>query len=638
MPFVRALGLRALGARGLLAEFHAAGVLEVADVHVARRLAVLGREHSEPVLLAAALAVRAVRLGSVCVDLRALRDVHVEGLDVDALPWPELPALLTALRASPLVAGGAVGTLRPLRLVDTDAGELLYLDRYLRQEQTIRLALADRDETAPPYDAELLAAGLGAGTGAAPDRQRIAAALAVTRWTTVIAGGPGTGKTHTVARVLALLRDQDPTVRIALAAPTGKAAARLQEEVAAQQGGAGAGAAVGAGPDLSATTLHRLLGWRPDSATRFRHDAGNRLPYDVVVVDECSMVSLTMMARLLEAVRPDTRLVLVGDPDQLASVDAGAVLADLVARPVTGTLDARVRAVLAVDLAVDSAVDLAANSAAPEPAPHPAADPVPGHVPREAALTTQERVRLAGGVVRLSRGRRFGGAIAELAEAVRDGRADRVLELLRAGAAEISFVGPGETDGLREDVVRTSATVEAAALRGDAQAALAGLTAHRLLCAHREGPWGVGDWDRRAREWVGAPNQQWYPGQPLLVTANDHDARVYNGDTGVVIAAGQDVTAVFARAGGPVRLHPSRLASLQTVYAMTIHRSQGSQYDTVSVLLPPEASALLTRELLYTAITRASGHVRVIGTEESVRSGVERQVLRASGLRRVLLA
>ncbi|MBW3640632.1 MAG: exodeoxyribonuclease V subunit alpha [Actinobacteria bacterium] len=595
-------------AGGLLQVFNEAGVLAAADVHVARRLASLGRESAEPVLLAAAMAVRAVRLGAVCVDLRALREVRVEDADVAALPWPEHDEVVDALRRSPLVAGSAAGPLRPLRLLDTDRGELLYLDRYWRQEQTIRQVLDDRARTHPPYDAKVLAAGLAARFGDAPDRQRIAAALAVTRWTSIVAGGPGTGKTYTVARILLLLQEQQPDVRIALAAPTGKAAARLQEQVNEQ------------GVALFAMTLHRLLGWRPDSRTRFRHDAGNRLPYDVVVVDETSMVSLTMMARLLEALRLDSRLVLVGDPDQLASVDAGAVLADLVARPVPATGDAGLDKLIAADL--EARDD-----------------------PNEVALTTSERERLRNGVVRLSRGRRFNKTIANLAVAVRDGDADGAMAVLTSGKPEVSFVGFDDLAGLHDDVVSSAKAVTVAARDGDVSGALTGLELHRLLCAHRTGSAGVRDWDRRAREWVEAALGQqldpsrFFAGQPLLVTTNDYEAKVYNGDTGVVVERPDGtLVAAFARAGEPVLRHPGALAAVQTVYAMTIHRSQGSQYKTVSVVLPPTASALLTRELLYTAVTRAQQHVRVIGTEESVRAGIERQVLRASGLRRIVHA
>ena len=601
--------MRVLAAAGLLADFSEAGVLEAADVHVARRIGALGQETSERVLLAAALAVRAVRLGSTCLELARLRDVAVDeesDVDVTALPWPAPADVVTALRASPLVAGSPRGALTPLRLVDTDSGPLLYLDRYWRQEQSVREVLDLRARSRPDVDVLALQQGLARlfPDAVAPDRQRVAAALAATRWTTVLAGGPGTGKTTTVARVLALL--DRPGLRVALAAPTGKAAARLQESVREQAPGLGLPA------ELTAMTLHRLLGWRPDSKTRFRHDSANRLPYDVVVVDETSMVSLTMMARLLEAVRPDARLILVGDPDQLTSVDAGAVLADLVARPVEVQPDPLLERLVGADLSA-------------------AADP------QEAALTDVEKRRLGNGIVRLSRGRRFGGRIAELAVAVRDGHADRVMELLTAGSDDVSFLPPGDVAAVQADVQASAVTVTAAAERGDVEAALSALEGHKLLCAHRRGPFGVGEWSRLATGWAGAPlGPEWYPGQPLLVTQNDHDAKVYNGDTGVVVRRPDGgLVAAFGRGSTPVLLHPGRLAGVQTVYAMTIHRSQGSQYDTVSVVLPDTASSLLTRELLYTAITRARRHVRVLGTEESVRAAVGRQVLRASGLRRI---
>ena len=607
--------MRAVLAAGLLADFHEAGVLAAADVHVARRLGALAREGAEEVLLATALAVRAVRLGSTCLELDGMREVAVDeehDVDVSTLPWPDLDGLLEALRRSPLVVGAAGATLRPLRLVETDGGPLLYLDRYWRQEQSVRRQLDDRTLTRPPADLDAVQRRIAElfPDPAAPDRQRIAVALAATRWTTILAGGPGTGKTTTVARVLALL--DRPGLRVALAAPTGKAAARLQESVREQASGLGLPA------ELTAMTLHRLLGWRPDSKTRFRHDSANRLPYDVVVVDETSMVSLTMMARLLDAVRPDARLILVGDPDQLTSVDAGAVLADLVARPVRAMPDPALAQLVGPDLAAgDDAV--------------------------ETALAPRERARLANGVVRLTRGRRFGGTIAQLAVAVRLGDADLALDLLRSGAKDVTFVEPSDVEAVRQDVVSCGQRVTAAAAAGEVHLALTTLEEHRLLCAHRHGPYGVTEWDRRAVEWVMAaggavPERgRWHVGQPLLVTKNDHEARIYNGDTGVVVdGGGGELVAAFSRGATPVLLPVGRLGDVQTVYAMTIHRSQGSQYDTVSVVLPPQASSLLTRELLYTAITRARRHVRVLGSAETVRAAIDRQVLRASGLRRVV--
>uniref|UniRef100_UPI00082EDD67 exodeoxyribonuclease V subunit alpha n=1 Tax=Nocardia amamiensis TaxID=404578 RepID=UPI00082EDD67 len=427
--------------------------------------------------------------------------------------------------------------------------------------------------------------------------------------------GPGTGKTHTIARIIALLdahrkaEPKLPALRIALAAPTGKAAARLQEAVREQADSLGL-------PELTAATLHRLLGWQRGRGTRFRHHEFNRLPYDVVVVDETSMVSLTMMSRLLAALRPDTRLVLVGDPDQLASVDAGAVLADLVAGPVAAT-------------------------------PNPVLDEIlgpetPAAADHSEALTALERTRLRGGIVRLTRGRRFGGRIADLAVAVRAGDADAALELLRTDSDELSLAAPEDLTAVRADVVRAAGAVTGAALEGDATGALSALESHRLLCAHRQGPFGVERWDRMAAEWAAAGGAgpdayqaPWYPGQPLLVTANDHEARIYNGDTGVVVRMPDgSLRAALQRGSEPYLVHPTQFPAVVTVFAMTIHRSQGSQYDTVSIVLPEPESTLLTRELLYTAITRARRHVRIIGTDESIRAGIARRVLRASGLSR----
>ncbi|MFD6396211.1 exodeoxyribonuclease V subunit alpha [Nocardia sp. NPDC060249] len=626
---------------GLLRVFNEAGVLSAADVHVAVRLGRMGREDSEDVLFVAALTVRAVRSGSVCLELARMREIGIDadetrdsatGIDPATLPWPDTDRVLTALRRSPLICGGQSGPLRPLRIVEADAegGALLYLDRYYQQEQTLRRVLTERSADHPVIEAELVRAQLDRlfadPLGEGPDRQRLAAALAATHWTTVVAGGPGTGKTHTIARILALLTAHRaaspklPALRIALAAPTGKAAARLQEAVREQA------AALGL-PELAASTLHRLLGWQRGRTTRFRHHEHNRLPYDVVVVDETSMVSLTMMSHLFSALRPDTRLVLVGDPDQLASVDAGAVLADLVAGPVSGAPNPVLREILGADAVPETSGGLPVNPAAAH------------------ALTALEQRRLQGGIVRLTRGRRFGGHIADLAVAVRAGDADAALAILRAGGEDVSLCGPDDVRAVRADVTAAALAVTAAAEAGDAIGALTALESHRLLCAHRQGPFGVERWDRTAAEWAAAggagpegPQSVWYPGQPLLVTANDHEARIYNGDTGVIIRRPDgSLRAALQRGSEPYLVHPTQFPAVVTVFAMTIHRSQGSQYDTVSVVLPEPESTLLTRELLYTAITRARSHVRVIGTEDSIRAAIGRRVLRASGLSRTVM-
>lgn len=590
----------ALGATGLLREYNLAGVLSAADVHVAARLAELAGEPDEQVRLAVALTVRGIREGSVCVDL-----TEVHRID-PVLAWPDPVAWTTKVKASVLVGPG-----RPLRW---DL-ELLYLDRYWRQEDQVRADLLARETQLPPsIDADLLHSSLDRLFSERDSGQRLAAEVAARRWTTVLGGGPGTGKTTTVARLLAVLHEQHgPGLRVALAAPTGKAAARLQQAVQTvtaefdQQDRERLGT-------LTASTLHRLLGFRPGEGTRFKHDRDNRLPHDVVVIDETSMLSLTLMARLLEAVRPDARLVLVGDPDQLASVEAGAVLADLVA-------------------------GLTARSL-PQPQPQPPTGlPTQSHIP---PTTYEAIVQGAGdggrhGVVVLGRTWRFDGAIAELAVAVRDGNADAALAVLRDGGDSLTLATTEEQ--VRQGVVRAATGIREAAKHGDAVTALHHLDEHRVLCAHRVGPFGVDFWSRKIERWLaevpGDPREgEWYIGRPLLVTVNDYALGLYNGDVGVVVADKDGpARAMFARGAELVDHAPSRLADIQTVHAMTVHRSQGSQFRRVTVVLPPADSALCTREMLYTALTRAQEHVRLVGTEAELRAAIDRPAARASGLR-----
>ena len=556
---------QALSATGLLREFTDAEVIESSDVHVAQRLTALAKESDETVALATALTVRALRNGSVCVDLRSLsRQVGVDGL-----PWPGADEWLEAVGASPLT-----GTPPVLRI----EGDLLYLDRYWLEEQQVCddvLAMVEaRPRQASPDIDRLFPKGF--------EEQRAGAEVALSQGLTVLTGGPGTGKTTTVARLLALLAG-GTRLRIALAAPTGKAAARLQEAVQLEVGKlepADQQALAG----LHATTLHRLLGSRPDTSARFRQNRSNRLPHDVIVVDETSMVSLTMMARLLEAVRPDARLILVGDPDQLASVEAGAVLADLV-------------------------------------------DGLDGT--KIAELRTSHR---------------FGESIGALASAIRDGDADSAVDIMRAGGEHIDWIDTDDpSQHLRKVLVPHAVALRQAALLGDAAAALTTLGAHRLLCAHRRGPYGVRYWNHQAERWLteatGEPIwASWYVGRPILVTANDYGLGLYNGDTGVTLLKGGVLRAAIAGSGEPLEFATSRLADVDTVHAMTIHKSQGSQADEVTVLMPPEDSRLLTRELFYTAVTRAKEKIRVVGPEPAVREAVERRAVRASGLGRRLRA
>jgi exodeoxyribonuclease V alpha subunit len=594
----------ASGASGVLREFNQAGVLSSADVHVARRLGALGGEDDETVLLAVALAVRAPRLGHVHVDLKRIGGtVAVEAeepVDLAALAWPSPGDWVARVAASPLVAAPDDPAVRPLRLL----APWLYLDRYWTEEVSVSDALRTMLADAPAgIDAALLDDGLQRlFPGEAGDRQALAAAAAVRRRFAVVAGGPGTGKTTIVARIVALLCEQaerqassHPPGRpglpplIALAAPTGKAAARLQEAVQAEALTLDVSDEIrGQLLGLSASTIHRLLGWRPASNSRFRHSREQRLPHDVVIIDETSMVSLSLMARLIEALRSDARLVLVGDPGQLASIEAGAVLGDI----------------------VGSARDQSGGA----------------------------------GIVVLDRERRFGGGIARLAEAIRRGDADAALEVLREGAADVRWI---ETEGegartvslVRPSAVSGARAMIAAARDGKASDALTALATFRILCAHRRAPYGVTTWTTRMEDWLAdeipgfSAQERFYIGRPLLVTENDYELGLHNGDTGVVVRTDEDrVVAVFERGGESIAFSPNRLGAVETVYAMTIHKSQGSQFDAAAVVLPEPDSRILTRELLYTAATRARRQLILAGSEEAVVAAVNRPVARASGL------
>jgi exodeoxyribonuclease V alpha subunit len=624
-----------------LRTFNEIGVLTAADVHVAQTLTALAGETNGSVELAVALAVRAPRLGHVFVDLTTVQETAAvesdEVIDLSTLPWPTPSAWAGVVAHSTrLVAVGEDDgdPPRPLRLV----GPRLYLDRYWREElQVAADLLAFGNAVRRDIDAGELATGVGrlfAGRG--DELQQCAAACAVLRGLTVIAGGPGTGKTTTVARVAALLYEQAAATGsaaplIALTAPTGKASARLQESVQDEAARLDVDAAVRSELlGLRGSTIHRLLGSQPGSHSQFRHNRSNSLPHDVVIVDETSMVSLSLMARLLEAIRPDARVVLVGDPGQLTAIEAGAVLQDIVGPATDGMrLSASMREKLEAAIG-----DRVVASEAPA------------------------GVTFGDGVVVLKRVHRYGESIASVADAIRSGDGDGVVDALRAAEpSEVTWIPVDVADGggiygatnpkveaalgpVRLAVVASGRAVIESASRGDSSVALERLRKFRMMCAHRRGPHGVAAWTVQAELWLAAEipgfdvAERDYVGRPLLITENDYELRLYNGDTGVVVQTDPDrVSAVFDRDGELVAITPSRLAAVETVYAMTIHKSQGSQFGTAAVLLPDPASRILTRELLYTAVTRARERLILVGTEEMVRAAVARPVARASGLR-----
>lgn len=646
-----------------LDELRALGLLEPAELHVARALTRLGGEVDPVVTLAAALAARAPRLGHVCVEL----DVAAERLAQfrDDLPpgasvvagWPEPGAWLEQLAASPLVHVASADEAddhrseRPLVL----DGPRLYLERYWRYQQRVVTHLRRRALQRPEgIDLGQLRAGLDrlfVDDGHHPtsvDRQRLAGAIASLRRFCVVSGGPGTGKTTTVKKILALLLEQhtarregpDRPLRIALAAPTGKAAARLQDSIRDELGRLDVDESIRDQlAAITSLTIHRLLGVRPDQPSRFRHGADRPLPHDVVVVDEASMVSLPLMAKLLDAVDPSARLILLGDQDQLASVEAGAVLGDICS---PGRERPRYSRDFASEVSAVSGLELDDEAA---------------------GIELVDRPGIGDCIVQLDRFYRFGqdsgiGGVARAIQRAPDGEAsedaiaylqgERTEQDSTARYDDVELIQGSSTAPVLAAAAAGFGPLVRAALEGQPSAkVLDAMGAVAVLCPHRRGELGVeginASIERHlARQNAGLrPDERWYVGRPVMVVQNDHTLRLYNGDVGVVVhepGKGDDsarrVVAFPGASEGEVRhVAVARLPPCETVFAMSIHKSQGSQFGHAVVVLPPRRSPIMTRELIYTAITRARQRVTLVGSRAVLEDALARRVTRPSGLR-----
>jgi len=572
------------------------------DRHFADFIASISDAASPHLHLAAALASNAVGSGNVCLNLSDIADRTIR-VDNAPLRMPPLNELLDSLRRTTCIS--APGTFAPLVL---DQRGRLYLYRYWKYEQTLTEQILAMAQAPPlPVNNELLAEGLDRlfpmYTPEETDWQRTAALTAVTKRFCIISGGPGTGKTFTIVKILALLLEQaiDRPLRIALAAPTGKAAARLQESIALAKESLSCNDQIRQRIPEQATTLHRLLGPVAGSP-RFRFSADNPLPFDLVIIDEASMVSLPLMAKLTAALKPDARLLLLGDRDQLASVEAGAVLGDL-----CGDSDLRDRA--------------SSEAAAP----------------------------LQDSIVILTRNYRFQGssAIGAAASAIN----------LGDGAAALTLLTSAKTDdSVWQELSRTESfkkQLSGTIIRGyapylattSAQEALSIFNSFRVLCALRQGPLGVEAVNLLIEELLAEkqlirPLGRWYAGRPVLVTANDYSLRLFNGDIGLTLPdplVGGALKVCFPNGAGGIRtVSPLRLPAHETAFAMTIHKSQGSEFTKVLMLLPGHDSELLTRELLYTGLTRARESVEIIGDSSLFIAAAARRIERASGLKEAL--
>ena len=600
----------------------AARELSLLDEQLARGLARMGGDAQSEVLLAVALASRATRHGHVCLDLGRFVKPSLEGPDaLAAAAWPLLATWLETLRGSRLVGGGSDTT--PLVL----EGESLYLRRYFRYETRLARQLGERIEhLESKLDGKALRASLDRlfpRDGLAPgelDVQRLAALVAVARRFCIISGGPGTGKTTTVVKILALLAEQavlagKKKLHVTLVAPTGKAAARLREAILEQRAKLDVDESIRALVPDATSTIHRALRPIPGSLSRFRHDADNPLPTDVLLVDEASMVDLALMARLVAALPPHARLILLGDRNQLASVEAGAILGDLCGPP------------RAVGFSRAFATHVQALSG----------DEVP--------VTGEAGIEDCVVQLRVNNPYPVGWVIAARGLAINDGEGVGAAAVLAAGHDDVRWhpspSGKGK-DGLGDALRACVVDGYRAYLRErDPRACFDAFGRFRVLAAHRRGPLGVETLnalvaDALAEEGLLRPVGPWYARRPLLVRENDYHVGLFNGDVGLVLPDPDDGDAArawFFTAEGAVRMPaPPRLPPHETVFATTVHKSQGSEFDEVAVVLPREASAILTRELLYTAVTRARKRVVVFGDAEVIAAAVTRPIERASGL------
>lgn len=601
----------------LLHALTASGCLRALDHALATSLRRLDPATPDAVLAAAALASRAVAQGHSALRLDAI-DALLDAIAPQRarIGWPELGVWLEQLRGSPWVADADAGARRDATPLVLEHGRL-YLHRYWNYE--VRLARALRLRAAPPQvpkPAATLRARLREWFDGGDPDQALAVLLALSSPLALITGGPGTGKTSTVAALLILLREQalassSPPPRIALAAPTGKAAARLtealDENLERWRGRGRIDATDAQALRIQAQTVHRLLGWRANRV-RFRHDADEPLRADVVIVDESSMIDLPLMCKLVEAVAPSAKLVLLGDRDQLAAVETGDVLTAL------------------CDAAGDG-----------RRFPAGFAEEAAGWIGAPVAATQESLSVLSGHRVELAHGHRpaAGLDLPPLAAAVRDGDADTAIDGLRGHRfAGIGWHADGEralSAWLRESALPT---FRAIAQEVDPALALRLARTLRILTAVREGPAGSEDinaWIASAMH-AGAESA-YFPGRLLIVGENSHRLGLFNGDTGVVQRDDNGSSIVWFDSGEGMRAFaPGQLPAHASAWALTVHKAQGSEFDRVVLALPDRDVRVLGRELLYTGITRCRSRLDLWAREEVLRLSIERRNRRESGL------
>ena len=596
-------------------------ILTYIDLHFGRFINRLAGSNDPDIFLAAALVSNAAGNGDVCLDLElfARKAISEEGGNKKPVACPPLDLWLEKLGRTQVV--GRPGDYRPLIL---DGKNRLYLYRYWNYEKrlsdTIKLRAADNIED---MDIKLLKNALKRLFPDNPDEevnlQKIAALTSVFKRFCVISGGPGTGKTTTIAKILALLTEVEAgkKLKIYLCAPTGKAAAKLSESIRSTKINIDCSETVKNLVPENAYTIHRMLKTIPGSS-RFYHNADNPLPADVVVVDEASMVDLALLAKLIEAVPGKARIILVGDKDQLASVEAGSVLGDICNRG-----------------------DLPGYPAESYKA-------LFGGIELPADCKISGKPVLSDSIVVLQKNYRFSesSGIGSLSRAVNNGEADTFFDILRKKIDERIVWEEIKTRNelncsLEKKIFegyRNYLTID------NPVAALDSFGRFKILCAINKGPFGV-DAVNGLSESVLAkkrlinPSGRWYRGRPVLIKGNNYSLGLFNGDMGIITGGKdeEDLHAFFPGDSGTARkLSPGVLPEHDTAYAMTVHKSQGSEFENVILVLPEKDYPVLTRELIYTGLTRTTGKIALLGTENVLRNAILRKTERASGLKDAL--
>jgi exodeoxyribonuclease V alpha subunit len=591
------------------------------DVHFARFMEKVSGTSSPSLRLAAALVSRSTREGHICLDLSATAGEKLidEGDFEETIVCPKLPLWKKELLGREVV--GRPGDYKPLVLDNKDR---LYLFRYWDYQEKLAGLIRSRVlEKETPVDMALLKEGLSKAFPSQKeddvDWQKVAACASVFRRFVVISGGPGTGKTTTVAKIMALLIEQNSPnrVRIAFVSPTGKGASRLQQAIKEVKAALDFPEDVKAAIPEEASTIHRLLGSIPDSPY-FRHNARRKLPLDVLVVDEASMVDLALLSKLIQALPVESRLILLGDKDQLASVEAGAVLGDICGAGPLNSFSTHF------------------------------CERVGAATGKKMGPGKEDGPAIEDCLLQLTENYRFGpeSGIAALSRSVNAGAAHSALACFKEGRyRDIRWVDLPQPEMLGLALKKGILGEYRGGLRAkDPLEVFQHFERFRILCALREGPYGVGAVNRmiqnmlREERWI-ETEARWYQGQPLMITRNDYHLKLYNGDTGVILpdGPGKGLKAFFQAPDGTIRkFHPARLPEHETVYAMTVHKSQGSEFDRVLLLLPDREFPVLTRELLYTGITRAKKSVEIWARPPVFEKAISRRTERASGLHDLL--